>query len=186
MIRVWQGWGDDWKYRGAMNWLQSKKSQGLVKDGLSPLQAREFVWYKFSNAYMRRFRNAIRRGEAGKTKESAWALWRKYHEDALRRRGLPGGYEEPERKYDSSKPHKKLTSDGKVDTQHTSEYERARRSKTKGTKGTKGRDGVAPTTPSGTKESFIAQLELQIKATPDPQRRKQLQQQIDNLRESMQ
>ena len=178
MIRIWQGWGDDWQYRGGMTRFQSKKQQGLVKDGLSPLQAREFLWYKFSNAYMRRFRNAIKRGEAGKTKKSAWALWRKYYNDALKRRGQPGGYTPPPRQYDPGKPHKKLTSGGQVDTGYTSEYERSRRASPKG------RGGVVPTL-SSTKEGFITQLEMQLKVTADPQRRRQLQQQIDNLRESM-
>ncbi len=178
MIRIWQGWGDDWKYRGGMTWLQSRKQQSLIKDGLSPIQAREFIWYKFGQAYMRRFRNAIKRGEAGSTKATAWALWRRYYNDAIRRRGQPGGYIPPPRQYDPTQPHKKLTSEGKVNTQYTSEYERRRRAEAKG----KGK--VAPT-PSGTKEGFITQLELQLKVTSNPQRHQQLQQQIDNLRESM-
>jgi len=178
MIRIWQGWGDDWKYRGGMTWLQNRKHQALVKDGLSPLQAREFIWYKFGLAYMRRFRNAIRRGEAGTTKSSAWALWRRYYNDAVRRRGQPGGYTPPPKHYDPSKPHKKLTSEGKVDTQYTSKYERDRRAKGKS-------KGVVAPAPSGTKEEFIKGLERTLGVTTDPQRRKQLQQQIDNLRKSM-
>ncbi len=178
MIRIWQGWGDDWKYRGGMTWLQNRKSQGLIKDGLSPLQAREFVWYKFGQAYMRRFRNAIRRGEAGKTKESAWALWRKYYNDAIRRRGQPGGYTPPPRKYDPTQPHKRLTSEGKVDTQYTSAYERKRRATAKGGQ------RAAPTPPAR-REDFIKGLERTLAVTTEPQRRRQLQQQIDNLRESM-
>ena len=131
MIRVRQGWGKDWQYRGGMTRLQSKKHQGLIKDGLSPVQAREFIWFKFGQAYMRRFRNAIRRGEAGATKASAWAIWRKYYDDALKRKGKPGGYTPPSREYDPTKPHKKLTTEGQVDTGYSAEYERRRRAKQK-------------------------------------------------------
>ena len=133
MIRIWKGWGDDWVYRGSMTYMQNRKYKALRKDGLSPILAREFIWYDFYQAYMRRFRAGIRRGVAGNTKESVWKWWRFCYESAIEkgRRGMRGGYRPPTKPYDPNQPHKKLSADGSINYTHSREYERERRSKQK-------------------------------------------------------
>ena len=131
MIRIWQGFGREWRYHGSMTYLQNLRYKALVKDGLSPAQSREFIWFNFYHAYIRRFRRGIRRGMAGNTKSSAWAWFRECIERAIARarRGERGGYKPPRRDYDPSKPHKKLKPDGTIDYPHTKEYEQKRRAK---------------------------------------------------------
>lgn len=131
MIRIWRGFGNEWSYHGSMTYIQNLKHKALVKDGLSPVLAREFIFYDFFHAYMRRFRAGIRRGIAGDTKSSTWKWFRKCYEDAVRkaRRGIRGGYKPPKRDYIPSQPHRKLLPDGTIDYEHTREYERGRRAK---------------------------------------------------------
>ena len=131
MIRIWRGWGDDWVYRGSMTYRQDLKYRALQKDGLKPRQAREFIFYDFYQAYMRRFRAGIRRGQAGNTKASAWKWWRFCYESAIEkaRRGIRGGYQPPPKPYDPNKPHRKLRPDGTIDSSHSREYEKERRAK---------------------------------------------------------
>ena len=131
MIRVWQGFGKEWRYHGTMTYIQSLRHRALIKDGLSPTQAREFIWFNFYHAYMRRFRTGIRKGLAGNAKSSAWTWFRECYERAIARarKGERGGYKPPPRAYDPDKPHKKLKSDGTIDYPRTREYERKRRAK---------------------------------------------------------
>jgi len=177
VIRIWKGWGEQWSYRGPRTWLQQRRYEALIKDGLRPYQAKHFVFYNFSHAYMRRFRAAIRRKEAGRSQASVWDLWRRIYDDAIRkgRRGDRGGYEPPPRKYDPSRPHKKLNQDGTIDYSHTRDYERNRRAKKKRTTTRKA--------PSGNVNIWIRELEQTRDATTDPTRRAQLNEQIRRLRQ---
>lgn len=177
MKRVWKGWGEEWQYMGKMNYIQTLRYKALVKDGLQPYQAKHFVFYRLSSAYMRRFRRAIRNGMAGRSQRNAWALWRRFYNDAVEkyRRGDRGGYIPPKKPYAPNKPHKKLTATGEIDYSHTAKYERDRRTKTKVPQQTTAR-------PSGNREDWMRQLEKSIEATDDPQRKAQLRQQLENLR----
>lgn len=136
MKRIWQGWGEDWRYSGGMTRLQKLRHSALVNDGLTPVQAREFIWYSFSQAYMRRFRSNVRRGLAGTTKSSAWALWRKIYDEAIDKgkQGKRGGYLPPPRKYDPNKPHKKTLPTGEPDKEHHRMQNRGYRAKKKAEK----------------------------------------------------
>lgn len=176
-VRIWGGWGNEWRYQGQRTNLQQKRYEALVHDGLKPYQARHFIFYGFSSAYFRRFRSAIRRGEAGRSQSSVWALWRRIFNDAIAkgRRGDRGGYVPPKKPYDPNKPHKKLNPDGSIDYSHSSAYERNRRAKTKG------KTASAPK-PLKYIDGWIQQLQMQIQATNDQQRKAQLQAQIDRLR----
>ena len=178
MIRIWKGWGEEWKYQGQRTSLQQRRFQALLKDGLRPYQAKHFVFYNFSSAYMRRFRSAIRRGMAGRSQASVWALWRRIYDDAMAkaRRGDRGGYIPPPKSYNPNKPHKKINPDGSIDYSHSREYERKRRSKSK--------KSLSPSKPkpSGDVGGWIQQLERQMAITDNPQRKAQLQGQIDRLR----
>lgn len=133
MIRQWRGWGVPWRYHGGMTKFQQKKSEALQADGLSPEQAKEFIWYNFTHAYMRRFRAGVRRGLAGVTRESAWAWFRKVYDEAIAkgREGKRGGYKPPKRIYDPNKPHKKQLPMGGTDKEYTSSYEQKRRASKK-------------------------------------------------------
>lgn len=175
-VRISKGWGKEWEYRGSRTYLQQRRYEALRKDGLRPFQAKHFVFYNFSRAYMRRFRSAIRRGEAGRSQSSVWALWRKMYNDAIEkaRRGDKGGYTPPKKPYDPNKPHKKLNQYGEIDYSHSREYERDRRASKKAT--------ATRTPPSGDVNTWIKQLQQAIAATDDPQRIEQLRQQIDRLR----
>jgi len=175
--RIWKGWGEEWEYRGKRTWIQERRYQSLINDGLKPYQAKHFVFYNFSSAYMRRFRSAIRRGESGRSQASAWALWRKLYDEAIAksRRGDRGGYIPPPKQYNPNKPHKKMNPDGSIDYSHSREYERGRRSKSKGTTTTKPQS-------SGDVNSWISQLEQSIRNTNDPQRKEQFRGQIVRLK----